>query len=77
MNEFIKWKEANLLYVFIFFLTKNVQHTKDDVSLQDGKPNPLTRLSLLLIKSIGAWNQTSAGQVAEGSGQVVNVPLWV
>lgn len=45
----------------------------DDVSLQDGKPNRLMHLSLLLIKSIGA-NHTSAGQTAESSGQDVNVP---
>lgn len=45
-----------------------------NVSLQDGKLNRLTDLSLPPIKSTGAWNHTSAGQMVEGSGQDVNVP---
>lgn len=69
-----KMKRSKSL-VFFFFLTEKVQHTIDDVSVQDGKPNRLTRLSLLLIKSIGAWYHASAGQMSESSRQDVNVPL--
>lgn len=58
-----------------FVLFFSAQHTTDDVSLQDGKPNVSRRLSLLLIKSIGAWRFTSAGQTAESSGQDGKAPL--
>lgn len=52
-------RRQSLGFFVIFF---SAQHTTDNVSLQDGKPNGSRRLSLLLIKSIGAWRPTSAGQ---------------
>lgn len=65
-------RRQSLGFFCSFFFS--AQHTTDDVSLQDGKPKVSRRLSLLLIKSIGAWRPTSAGQTAESSGQDGNAP---